>query len=134
MQRACCQAFKGALGHAISSGGYRKSSSIKTTLHPERKTPRPIFVAFLKWKTANEVISKSPYSLKNKPWRDEVTNSVMPIFVEQMFSPNVSKLRQQALKKRRELKDENPSWTVFLRYPAKQLCMDFCPVVVVKKT
>ena len=90
-----------------------------TALHPERKTPRPIFVAFLRWTTANEVVSKSPSSLKKKPWRDEVTNSVIPIFMEQMFSPNVSKLRQQALKKCRELKDENPSWTVFLRYPAK---------------
>ena len=88
-------------------------------LHPERKTPKPIFVAFLRWKTANEVISKSPSSLKKKPWRDEVTNSVIPILVEQMFSLNVSKLRQQAVKKHRELKDGNPSWTVFLHYPAK---------------
>ena len=119
MQKACCQAFKGALGHAISSGGYRKGSSIPNCTSSREKTPRPIFVAFLRWKTANEVILKSPSSLKKRPWRDEVTNSVIPIFVEQMFSPNVSKLRQQALKKRRELKDENPSWTIFLRYPAK---------------
>ena len=57
--------------------------------------------------------------MKKKHWRDEVPNSVIPIFMEQMFSPNVSKLRQQALKKPRELKDQNPSWTVFLHYPAK---------------
>ena len=50
-----------------------------TILHPERKTPRSIFVAFLRWKTSNEVISKSPSSLKKKPWRAEVTNSVIPI-------------------------------------------------------
>ena len=65
------------------------------------------------------LFKKSASSLKKKPWRDEVTNSVIPIFVEQIFSPNVSKLRQQVLKKRRELTDQNPSWTVFLCYPAK---------------
>ena len=105
--------------HMPSAVDIERAHRSPTALHPERKTPRPIFVAFLRWKTANEVISKSPSSLKKKPWRDEVTNSAIPIFVEQMFSPNVSKLRQQALKKRRELKDENPSWTVFLSYPAK---------------
>ena len=82
-------------------------------LHPEKKTPRSIFVAFLRWKTANEVISKLPSSLKREPWRDEATNSVIPIFVEQMFSPNVSKLRQQALKKRRGLKLRIPHGLFF---------------------
>ena len=54
-----------------------------------------------------------------KPGRDEVTNPVITIFVQQMFSPNELNLGQQALEKRRELKDENPSWTIFLQYPAK---------------
>ena len=73
-------------------------------LHPGSQTPRPIFVAFLRWKTANEVISKSRSSLKEKPWRDEVTNSVRPNLVEQMFSPNVSKLRQQSLQETQRAK------------------------------
>ena len=32
-----------------------------------------LFVAFMRWKTANEVISKLNSSLKRKPWRDEAT-------------------------------------------------------------
>ena len=36
-----------------------------------------------------------------------------------MYSPKITLLRQKALQKRKELKKENPSWVITLKYPAR---------------
>ena len=41
------------------------------------------------------------------------------IYIDQMYSPKITLLRQKALQKRKELKKENPSWVITLKYPAR---------------
>ena len=43
----------------------------------------------------------------------------IPIFTEQMYSPEVSRQRQQALLVRKHLKNDFPEAVVFLKYPAR---------------
>ena len=119
MHKAYCQAYKGALGHTISSGGYRKGSSTPSVTSSREKNNKTNFCGLLEVEDCHWSYLKIAIFTEKKPWRDEVTHSVTLIFMEQMFSPNASKLRQPALKTCRELKDENLSWTVFLCYPAK---------------
>ena len=90
-----------------------------TMLQPAKTNPRPIIVAFLRWEIANDILFKSPSTLKNMPYKDPINGQESVVYVEQLHSPKVSKLRQQASKVRRDLKDKNPRWPVFLRYPAK---------------
>ena len=59
---------------------------------------------------------KSPSTLKNKPYKDPINGQESAVHVEQLYGPKVSK---QARKVRRDLKDKNPHWAVFLRYPVK---------------
>ena len=43
----------------------------------------------------------------------------MKVFIDQSYSPNVSEARQEALKKRWQIKQKHPDWSVFLKYPAR---------------
>ena len=43
----------------------------------------------------------------------------MEVFIDQLYSPKVSEARQEALKKRWQIKQKHPDWSVFLKYPAR---------------
>ena len=43
----------------------------------------------------------------------------MKVFIDQLYSPKVSEARQEALKKRWQIKQKLPDWSVFLKYPAR---------------
>ena len=57
-----------------------------------------------------KMLRDNPYSCEGK----EVN-----IYIEQMYSPAVTRERKAALRVRWSLKKANPSWMVFLRYPAR---------------
>ena len=69
-----------------------------TMFQPGKANPRPIIVAFLRWEIANELLFKSPPTLKNMPYKDPINGQESAVYVEQLYSPKMSKLRQQALK------------------------------------
>ena len=48
-----------------------------------------------------------------KRWEGET----IPIFIEQMYSREISRQRQQALQVRKHLKNDFPEAVVFLKYP-----------------
>ena len=48
--------------------------------------PRPIIVAILRWKDANNILSNSRRVLKNNPSRDKI-GSGMEVFIDQLYSP-----------------------------------------------
>ena len=84
--------------------------------------PRPIYVAFSTWKAARAVLSNAKM-LKENPLtceEDGVTN-IVSIYIEQMYSPIITRKRSEMLRKRWQLKQQHPDWEVFLVYPAKLL-------------
>ena len=44
---------------------------------------------------------------------------MLDVFVDQMYSPKIAKSRNEALKKRWEIKQKHPNWNVFFKYPAR---------------
>ena len=80
-------------------------------------TQRPIIVAFLRWDDANTVLPNARKTLKNNPLGDKISGS-MEVFIDQLYSPKVSEVRQEALKKRWQIKQKHPDWSVVLKYPA----------------
>ena len=78
--------------------------------------PRPTYVGFQSWKTANEILRRAKMSKENPFVQDgnEVT-----LFIEEMYSPNVSQECKAALRVRWSLKTANPKWIVYLKYPAR---------------
>ena len=83
-----------------------------------KSTPRPVIVAFLRWDDANTILSNARRALKSNPPKDKVGGS-MKVFIDQLYSPKVSEARQEALKKRWQIKQKHPDWSVFLKYPAR---------------
>ena len=83
-----------------------------------KSTPRPVIVAFLRWDDANTILSNARRALKKSPPKDKVGGS-MKVFIDQLYSPKVSEARQEALKKRWQIKQKHPDWSVFLKYPAR---------------
>ena len=75
-------------------------------------------VAFLRWEQANKILQTAGRALKNKPYSD-LDGKEINIYVEQLCSPEVTELRNRALKIRRQVKDEHQDWIALLRYPAK---------------
>ena len=82
--------------------------------------PRPINVASSAWKSATTVLS-SATMLKDKPLLIEEDGNIkyVSIYIEQVYSPMVSKKRAEMLRKRWKLKQKYPYWEMFLLYPTK---------------
>ena len=93
-----------------------RSSKRQKSHQQYHNRPRPIFVAFESWKVAAEVLKKAKM-LRDNPYRCE--GKEVNIYIEQMYSPAVTQERKAALRVRWSLKKANPSWMVFLRYPAR---------------
>ena len=72
-----------------------------------KPTPRPVIVAFLRWDDANTILSIAQSALKNNPPKDKVGGS-MKVFIDQLYSLKVSEARQEALKKRWQIKEKHP--------------------------
>ena len=115
---------------------HQSSSYIK----PHSIGPRPIIVAFLRWEDANHILSLAPKVLHENPLQLETETPDCSqasrqaevegaeqsrrkksayIYIDQMYSPKITLLRQKALQKRKELKKENPSWVITLKYLAR---------------
>lgn len=45
--------------------------------------------------------------------------SAIGIFVDQLYSPNVTQERKKAMNKRWQIKQEHQEWIVFIKYPAR---------------
>ena len=75
-------------------------------------------VQFLRWEDANTVLTYASDVLKKNPFKDEKGGTI-PIFIEQTYSPEISRQRQQALLVRKHLKNDFPEAVVFLKYPAR---------------
>ena len=83
-----------------------------------KATPRPIVLSFLSWEDANTIRSKAPRAMKhNPPKRKDCT--VLDVSVDQMCSPKISEAGNEALKKRWQIKQKHPNWSVFFKYPAR---------------
>ena len=93
-----------------------RSSKRQKSHQQYHNRPGPIFVAFESWKVAAEVLKKVKM-LKDKPYRYE--GNKVNIYIEQMYSSVLTQERKAALRVRSSLKKANPSWIVFLRYPAR---------------
>ena len=85
--------------------------------NPNRKSPRPIHVAFLLWEQVNEIAMSAQRVLKKKPYAHKAEE--LKLFVNQMYSPRVTQLHKQVLKTYWELKQEHKDWIIYLRYQAK---------------
>ena len=115
---------------------HRSPSYIK----PHSTGPRPIIVAFLRWEDTNHILSLAPKVLRENPLQleTETPDSCQAsrqaevegaeqsrrkksayIYIDQMYSPKITLLRQKALQKRKELIKENPSWVITLKYPPR---------------
>ena len=80
----------------------------------ELKRPRPIYAAFLSWKSAADVLGQIK---KTKDLSFKFQGKEHLIFVEQFYSPNVAAKRKRALKKRWQLKQDHPDWKIWMKYP-----------------
>ena len=97
---------------------HRSSKRQRSHQQPHNR-PRPIFVAFQSWKVAAEVLKKAKM-LRDNPYLYEGKEvKEVGLYIEQMYSPTVTQKRKAALRVRWSLKKTNPSWIVFLRYPAR---------------
>ena len=76
--------------------------------------PRPIYAAFLSWKSAADVLGQIK---KTKDLSFTFQGKEHLIFVEQFYSPNVAAKRKRALKKRWQLKQDHPDWKIWMKYP-----------------
>ena len=96
-----------------------RSPSQYTASQQRKSHPRPIYVAFFAWKSANAVLS-SAGMLKDNPLliEEDGNTQYVSIYIEQMYSPTVSKKRAEMLRKRWKLKQKHPDWEMFLSYPA----------------
>ena len=83
-----------------------------------RAVRRLIIVQFLRWEDANIVLTYASKALKKNPFKDEKGGTI-PIFIEQMYSPEISRQRKQALLVRKHLKNVFPEAVVFLKYHAR---------------
>ena len=83
-----------------------------------RAVPRLIMVQFLGSEDANTMLANAPKALKKNPFKDEKRDTI-PIFIEQMYSPEISRQRQQALLVRKHLKNDFLEAVVFFKYPAR---------------
>ena len=113
---------------------HRSPSNIK----PHSTEPRPIIAAF-RWEYANHILSLAPRVLRENSFpflsEMEIPDSSQTsrqaevegaeqsrrkksayIYIDQMYSPKITLLRQKALQKRKDLKKENPSWVITLKY------------------
>ena len=77
-----------------------------------------LFSIYYGWNDVNTILSNARRALKNNPPKDKVGGS-MEVFIDQLYSPKVSEARQEALKKRWQIKQKHPDWSVFLKYPAR---------------
>ena len=79
-----------------------------------------MYVAFSIWKSGNAVLS-SARMLKDNPQliEEDGNTKYVSIYIEQMYSPMVTKKRAEMLRERWKLKQEHPDWEMFLSYPAK---------------
>ena len=75
---------------------------------------RLIMVQFLRWEDANTVLDNAPKPLKKNSFKDEKGETIL-VFIEQMYSPEISRQRQQALQVRKHLKNDFPVAVVFLK-------------------
>ena len=82
-----------------------------------KATPRPIVVSFLRWEDANTIRSKAPRAMKHNPPKEK-DGTLLDVFVDKMYSPKITETRNEALKKRWQIKQKHPNWSVFLMYPA----------------
>ena len=71
--------------------------------------PRPIYAQFVNWRIAEEIRSKVIYMHSRKQSK---------VVVNQMFSKELTKRRNTALSKRKELLQETPNLQIRLDYPA----------------
>ena len=78
--------------------------------------PRPIYVGIQSCKTANEILRRAKM-LKENPFVQD--GNEVKLFIEQMYSPNVSQEHKVALHVRWSLKKANAKWIVYLKYPAR---------------
>ena len=92
----------------IENFGYQQAHTIERAhmtpprRNPERDTPRPIHAALLNWSDANNIISTAAKILRQKliQYNGEDIN----VCVDQMYSPRVTALRNQALVARKTAK------------------------------
>ena len=80
----------------------------------KKDEPRPIFVKFTSWKNAQ--LYKS-FVVKNNKYLKSKGKSVT-VFVDQMYSQNVSERRKQAFEARKKLREEGENTKTFVKYPA----------------
>ena len=82
-----------------------RSPSQYTASQQKKPYPRPIYVAFSAWKSANAVLS-SARLLKDNPLLVEEGGNTkhVSIYIEQMYSPMATKKRAEMLRKRWKLK------------------------------
>ena len=86
-----------------------------TTRDFSKATPKPIVVSFLRWADANTIRSKAPKAMKHNPPKGKDGT----VFVDQMYSPKIAEARNKASKKRWQIKQKHPNWSVFLKDSAR---------------
>ena len=75
----------------------------------DRNGPRPIFAQFCNWRYAEEIKNKIIYLTSRK---------MLKVYVDNMYSKDLTERRNQALMKRKELMEATPNLVVKMEYPA----------------
>ena len=82
----------------------------KKNNHKNKKDPRPIIAQFVNWRIAEEV--------RNKVIQLNAANKLQNVYVNQMFSKDLTERRNNALIKRKEHIKEHPNLQIKLDFPA----------------
>jgi len=85
----------------------------EVTPNANRNSPPPIFVQFNTWKSAQYYMKSVIDYNKNLRNREEAT-----VFVDQMYSRDVTARRKSAIELRKELKKNGDKSKMFIKFPA----------------